>query len=296
MFSVLVLFSVSFALAQSPELTGIINQTRSMFDLSPTSNILESISFGQVFSAALVIVFVIIITRIVGFFLSYLAERNAKNRLLLKNTIPIFNFLIYLSALFVILSSVFRISGSALVAGIGVLILSIGFGAKEIIANLLSGILLLGTKSYGVGDKISINGHYGEVRSIGLFDTKIQTLDDTQVSIPNSLVQVKELSNSTIGSLSMLVTSEFFIKQDNDHELVRRVLWQAAITSKYCDFHRPVEIVVLDTPFATKYIVKAYVFDQRKENAFRTDIVLRVKQTFKSRGVEYPLFYQAFRS
>lgn len=259
--------------------------------LTSAESVLERITFSSVVTAVLIFGVVFFVNKLLRLVFNYFSERNAKYRLTLKNLFPIVSFSLYLLALIIVFRSVFDLSGSALIAGVGVVALSFGFGAQSIISNFLSGVLLLGNKPFSVGDKISVGGFYGEVKSVGLFDTRLKTPDDSEVSVPNNLIQVKELVNATGGSLGMLVVVDFFLKHEVDVDLVKKVLWEVAVTSKFCDFHKPVKVVVEESPTTTRFRVKAYVFDQRDEFDFKTDVTTRAKREFKKLRVEYPDFF-----
>ncbi|PIN99835.1 hypothetical protein COT72_04570 [archaeon CG10_big_fil_rev_8_21_14_0_10_43_11] len=278
------LLSLTSVFAQNLSLPSVVSNVMPEFD------VLHDISVAQLISGIILFVLALLLSRALRVFLTYVSERTTRYRLMIKNVVPIIMFLIYSVTFLLILTSVFRIPSGTLVAGVGIVVISLGFGAKEIIANILSGIMLTWSKSYSVGDKISVDNFYGEVKSVGLFDTRIQTLDDTQVSIPNSLVQTRQLANATSGGLSMLVITTFYTAPENDPRLVKKILWEAAVGSSYCNFHKPVSIVVSEGTHFTQFVVKAYVFDQRREVAFRTDIALRVKEVFKKEKITYPRF------
>lgn len=84
---------------------------------------------------------------------------------------------------------------TAAVAGIGVLGLAIGFAAQQTIANIFSGFGIFVDKLYAAGDWVRVDDNYGEVVSISLRTTKIRTLDNTFISVPNSLVTSSPVIN-----------------------------------------------------------------------------------------------------
>ena len=74
---------------------------------------------------------------------------------------------------------------SALVAGLGLTGFALGFAFRDVLSNLLAGILLLLFRPFGVGDFISVVGLDGEVISIDLRYTILKQ-PDKKVLIPNS--------------------------------------------------------------------------------------------------------------
>lgn len=77
------------------------------------------------------------------------------------------------------------INVSALVAGLGLTGFAFGFAFKDIISNILSGVLILLYRPFVVGDKIKVAGFEGEVISIDLRYTSLDTEKGTAL-IPNS--------------------------------------------------------------------------------------------------------------
>ena len=74
---------------------------------------------------------------------------------------------------------------SALVAGLGLTGFALGFALRDVLSNLLSGVLLLLFRPFAIGDRISVTGLEGEVANIDLRYT-VLTQPDKVVLIPNS--------------------------------------------------------------------------------------------------------------
>ncbi len=77
------------------------------------------------------------------------------------------------------------INVSALVASLGLTGFALGFACKDILSNILAGILVLIHKPFSRGDKITVSGRTGSVKSIELRYTTLTTEDST-ILVPNS--------------------------------------------------------------------------------------------------------------
>lgn len=73
-----------------------------------------------------------------------------------------------------------------LIAGLGVSSVAIGFAFKDILQNMLAGVLILLRQPFEVGDQIVSGGHEGTVEKIETRATMIKTYDGRRVVIPNS--------------------------------------------------------------------------------------------------------------
>jgi small conductance mechanosensitive channel len=76
----------------------------------------------------------------------------------------------------------------ALVAGLGLTGFALGFALKDIIANLLAGILVLFYKPFGRDDQIEVAGTSGRVDGINMRYTILAAGDGTRVLVPNSIL------------------------------------------------------------------------------------------------------------
>lgn len=78
------------------------------------------------------------------------------------------------------------LDAAALLGGLGVTGVAIGFAFKDVLQNLLAGILILLTRPYEIGDQIVSGGHEGTVEDIRIRATFLRTYDARRVVIPNS--------------------------------------------------------------------------------------------------------------
>lgn len=79
------------------------------------------------------------------------------------------------------------LSPGDLIAGLGVSSVAIGFAFKDILQNMLAGILILLRQPFAVGDQIVVSsGHEGTVERIETRATIIKTYDGRRVVIPNT--------------------------------------------------------------------------------------------------------------
>ncbi|MBP7282759.1 MAG: mechanosensitive ion channel family protein [Leptospiraceae bacterium] len=104
-------------------------------------------------------------------------------------------------ALVVLLGTLFALQNLGInvvsvLAGLGVGGLALALAAKDTAANLFGSIMIFLDRPFKVGDPVIISGVEGDVEEIGFRCTRIRTLNDSVVSIPNS-----EVANSKIENL-----------------------------------------------------------------------------------------------
>jgi small conductance mechanosensitive channel len=71
----------------------------------------------------------------------------------------------------------------------------IGFAAINTIGNTIAGLIVMTSRPFKVGDRIFFNGQFADVEAIELIYTKMRTLDNVLVSIPNQELLKAEIDN-----------------------------------------------------------------------------------------------------
>ena len=95
----------------------------------------------------------------------------------------------------IIIADSLGISTTSLVALVSVAGLALSLSVQSIMSNLFSGITLLVTKPFIAGDYVDISGKAGTVKSVGLFYTVLDTVDNVRISIPNGDVTSAAVTN-----------------------------------------------------------------------------------------------------
>lgn len=113
---------------------------------------------------------------------------------IIANTVSIVIMLITLMAVL----NEFGVETTSIVALLGAAGLAIGLALQGTLTNIASGVMLLVLRPFGVGDAVKIQGNVYIVQEIGLFMTKMKTLDGIHVFQPNSNVWGQEIHNFSI--------------------------------------------------------------------------------------------------
>jgi len=71
----------------------------------------------------------------------------------------------------------------------------IGFAAMSTIGNAIAGIIVMTSRPFKIGDRIFFNGKFADVEAIDLIYTRMRTLDNVLVSVPNQELLQSEIDN-----------------------------------------------------------------------------------------------------
>jgi len=105
--------------------------------------------------------------------------------------------LVVVLMVFLILGIVFKLNIASLVAGLGIGGLALALAAKETLENLLGSFTIFLDKPFKIGDQVIVNNFRGKVERIGLRSTRLRTLENSLVTVPNKRMVDAELDNLT---------------------------------------------------------------------------------------------------
>lgn len=256
----------------------LVNQVtkRAKNQIEAPPQISELISISNVFWAIVFLVVGYFIIKFISRILEISAERSTKYRITIKSFIPVIKILGWVVLIFIIIAGIFKPPAATVLAFSASIGVAVGFAAQDIIKNIFGGIMILFDRPFKTGDKIELGGYYGEVVTIGLRCTRIVTPDDSLVSIPNSEVMNKSVSNANAGESNCQVIAEIYLPIDADTSKVRAIATQAAQVSKYVFINKPIVIVFAneykDRRPLIKMKIKAYVLDIRDEFKFKSEM------------------------
>ncbi len=104
----------------------------------------------------------------------------------------------------------------------------IGFGLQELVANFISGILLLFEQSIRPGDVVEINNRVGRVEKLRIRSTTVRTNDNVEVIVPNQALLTASVTTYTHSDRSVRIHVPVGVSYSSDPAEVRQVLLGAA--------------------------------------------------------------------
>lgn len=121
-----------------------------------------------------------------------------------------------------------NLTSLAIVAG--GLSVGIGIGLQEIVANFVSGLVLLFEQSLRPGDVIELDGRISEVEKISLRATTVRTLTNEELIVPNNNFTTNQVKNFTKSERLVQVTIPLGVSYKSDPELVRQIAIETSLS------------------------------------------------------------------
>lgn len=106
----------------------------------------------------------------------------------------------------------------------------VGFASVHTIGNLLAGLILMTSKPFQVGDRIHFRGTYADVEEINLIYTRLKTLDNMHIYIPNQMLlssEITNLSEEVRRGRGVRISCSMTVGYDADPSLVEESLLEA---------------------------------------------------------------------
>ena len=255
-------------------------------------SLLSSIGLPKILFSATLVFLALILARLCNALNTRFGKQFPQWRLLGEQVFTVVNFLIILLGFVIAAFSLFGFSKEVVLAVGGSLAVAIGFGLKDVAASVLAGFLIIFERPFQVGDRVRFGDTYGDVISVGLRATRVRTLDDSTVTIPNSKIINESVSSANSGALDMMAQIDFYIGPIARLELVERLVREAVVASRYAHLKKPIKIMFKDDfremHYCTRIRIQAYVIETRYEKLFESDLNKKLRAAFQTYGVLRP--------
>jgi small conductance mechanosensitive channel len=216
------------------------------------------------------------------------------------------SFIIILVAVTIIFYTIpeLKTLGVSLFAGAGIIAIIIGFASQAAFANIISGIFIVTSKPFRVGDFIKLSEeHIGTVEDITLRHTVIRNNENRRIIIPNSVINNHTIINSNIIDEKVCSLVEVGISYDSNIDQAIRLIQEEIAKHPLSLDNRTGEelasgvprVVVRVMGFGDSAIkLRAYAWASTSMEAFvlRTDMYRIIKNRFDEENIEIPFPYR----
>jgi small-conductance mechanosensitive channel len=200
---------------------------------------------------------------------------------LTRYVIVIVGILVALSILGIDLTSLAFVAGG--------LAVGIGFGMQKLVANFVSGLLLLFEQSIRPGDVVEVDGQIGVVEQLRIRATVVRTYDNVEVVVPNENLFTSTVTTFTGSERQQRVRLPVGASYNSDPKVVREALLQATHGQ---------DLVLVDPPPTVFFIgygdssidfeLAVWVADPITIPRLRSDLYFAIWEEFEKRDIEIP--------
>lgn len=182
---------------------------------------------------------------------------------------------------------------TSLVASLGVAGLTIGFAARDVLSNVISGLFIFWDRPFTVNDLVEIDGKYGRVEQITLRTTRVVTPDGRMLAVPNS-----QIVNSVVASYTnfphLRLEIDVTIAVDQDLDRARAVVLELVQGDpRFLPDPAPVVVMTAINDYNVAMQLRAWLDDERQHIDERFELRERVFRALTEAGIDMP--FETFR-
>jgi len=164
-----------------------------------------------------------------------IASQQIKQEALNADVIKLICRLISFSLVFVLFYRAGRYFGlpvTAVFASAGIAGVAVALAARETLANFFGGVSIFLDRPFRAGDYIVLDtGERGEVKTVGMRSTRLQTRDDILITIPNSVITNVKIINQSAPQQHFRVPIKVNVAYGSDVDQVENTLMDIALSN-----------------------------------------------------------------
>lgn len=241
--------------------------------------------------AVLILVIGVLISRSLKKLIKKLIRRFVENQTL-ENLFASISYIILVGITIFIALSVLKLDKAvtSILAGAGILGLTIAFAFQDIAANFMSGILISIRKPLHVNDTVKIQDYMGEVEEINLRDVVIRTYQGQMVIIPNKQIFQNPIENFTLLG-KRRVDLEVGISYGEDLENVKKITMEAVRGIK--GLSQNDDITMFYTGFgdsSINYVIRLWVANTQQLDFLdvKSEAIINIKKAYDKHNIMIP--------
>ena len=204
-------------------------------------------------------------------------------------THSIVKFLLY-AFMFVLIFPYLPGSDSNIFKGVSVFIgVLFSLGSSSAIANMIAGLVITYMRPFKIGDRIKIGDISGDVIEKTLLVTRVKTIKNEIITIPNSAILNGNTTNYTNGAkeTGLIIYSTVTIGYDVPWKKMHEVLIDAALrTDMILKEPKPFVLQTSLDDFYVSYQINAYTKEASKQALVYSNLHQNIQDVCNERGVE----------
>lgn len=178
---------------------------------------------------------------------------------------------------------------SSLAVVFGLLSVGIGFGLQNVTSNFISGLIILFERPISVGDRVSVNNIEGDITQINIRSTKVRTINNISIIVPNSEFVSKDVINYSYGDPTYRLDVNVGVSYGSDLDKVLNAMKEVADEND----------TVLDDPEAEVHLVefgdsawnmqlRAWIGDVKYYPRLRNELNQAIVRKFREYDIQIP--------
>jgi small conductance mechanosensitive channel len=177
---------------------------------------------------------------------------------------------------------------AALLTGVSIIGLAVGFAAQETLANFIAGIVIFWDKPFKLGDWVQIDGELAQVQRVTFRSTRLHNLDNDVVVIPNTMMISQKFINKTTNAVTR-ASVPIGIAYKESIDAAREVLIGMCRNDPRI-VRKPSPIVEVRACAASSVdlMLHFWIQEEAYEDAMQWEYLEKAKKALDAAGIEIP--------
>lgn len=177
---------------------------------------------------------------------------------------------------------------TALLTGVSIIGLAIGFAAQETLANFIAGVMIFWDAPFKVGDWIEIDGTLGKVQRVTFRSTRLLSFDGEVIIHPNTTMLSSKVSNHSAHPANRVNVPIGIAYKESIDAARGALLALTTHDARLCQDPPPAVVVSACADSSVNLILRVWIRDAALEEDIFHEYLERAKQALDQAGIEIP--------
>lgn len=162
-------------------------------------------------------------------------------------------------------------------------------GSTSAVANIVAGVILTYTRAFRIGDRVQIADTMGDVVEKTLLVTRIRTIKNVDITVPNSMVLGSHITNfsSSAQEYGLILHTSITIGYDAPWKRIHELLIEAARRTEHVlELPEPFVLQIALNDFYVNYELNAYTDHPHKMAKIYSELHQNIQDSFNEAGME----------
>jgi len=171
----------------------------------------------------------------------------------------------------------------------GLLSVGIGFGLQNVTSNFISGLIILFERPISVGDRVTVANIEGDIIEINIRATKVRTVNNISIIVPNSEFVSKDVINYSHGDPTYRLDVNVGVSYGSDLETVLKAMQAVADENKAVLTNPKAEVHLIEFGDSSWNMqLRAWIGDVKDYPRIRNELNQAIVHKFREYEVEIP--------
>ncbi len=242
----------------------------------------------NLFGALFVFLLFYVLYRVVATLLQRVFKRSKKVDSGLENLLMKTYRVVALSFIGVLVLDQFGFNVAALLAGLSIAGIAVGFAARDSLENFISGITILLDKPFRVGDNVVVEDIFGTVEDITLRSTRLRTLNNQIMVMPNIHMINQKLINHTMLGIVRIEIPFGIAYKEYPQQAREVVLKLTEGDERLHEDYKPQVVVTGLNDSSVDLSLRLYLRNPKLEIPIRFEYIEKVREALREADIEIP--------